>query len=81
MQFISIEWKDLDDALIKVSHTHKRWFRKPVTETQTFFGNGTVWFDASTGKRQPTHIEAKLHSMWTKQKWNRKYTTKEEQKQ
>lgn len=81
MQFISIEWQDLDDAIIKTSHTYKRWFHKPVTEIQTFFGNGTVWFDEATGERQPTHIEAKLYNMWAKQKWDRKYPPMKEQKQ
>lgn len=31
------------------------WNRRTVT--QKFFGSGTVWYDAATGKRQPTHIE------------------------
>lgn len=64
-----VKWLKHDEAEITVSW--RRWFGLLPPEVVTYRGSATVWHDAKTGKRQPTHIELRLCDMWTKAKWDR----------
>ncbi len=59
-----------DEAIITIRW--QRWWGLAKPKVRRYRGEGTVWYDADTGRRQPTHIERMLSDIWTKARWNRR---------
>lgn len=64
----AVEWLDGSETIITIAEKPWPWSKR---ELRRYRGSGTVWHDAETGKRQPTHKEAWLSEIWTKAKWER----------
>jgi hypothetical protein len=68
---IEVEQKGRD-AIITVKRTRRRFFLfgPMVLTVRRYRGSCTVWHDAETGRRMPTHTELWLSDIWTKWRWN-----------
>lgn len=64
-----VEWIG-SDAIITIHWS--TWFGFGKPKVKRYRGSSTVWHDAETGKRQPTHIEGYLSDIWTKATWERR---------
>lgn len=51
-----------NEALITVRW--RRWFGLVAPRIVIYQGSGTVWHDAKSGRRQPTHREMRLAEWW-----------------
>lgn len=60
-----------DEAIVTMRW--RRWWGLAKPEIKKYRGCGTVWFDAETGKRQPTHIEMKINAVWNQAKWENEH--------
>lgn len=66
---MKIEWLEYDEAIITL-----RWsylFGLITGRERSYRGSSTVWHDAVSGKRQPTHVESALSDIWTAARWRR----------
>lgn len=72
---MKIEWLEYDNAIITLRWSH--FFGLFVGKERSYRGSATVWRDATTGKRQPTHVELALADIWTAARWRRSALSKE----